>query len=377
MSVATASRIHPGELKDRSTRGTDTDKENCTVYVEGDELYTAMLEDIGRATAAIRLESYILAGDEIGWRFAEALAEKAGAGVTVQVHVDAAGALFEGTEKLFQFLRQSGAETRWFNRWRWRDPLRYNRRNHRKLLVVDDCCVYVGGFNLHRESSFALSGPKRWKDVHLRLTGPVSEQAVMLFDDCWHHRIRRSPPSWDGNYRLVPNITRACRRTLHCLYLDALAQAKRYVYLTTPYFVPDRKFRKALVAASRRGVDVRVLIPAHSDNRLVQWTGQALARPLARAGVRFFEYLPRMLHAKVAVVDGRWATVGSANTDYRSFFLNRELNLVSRSARLCEQLEHLFDEDLAQSEEFDISDRRPWRIRGVIAALGHRLRRWL
>ncbi len=377
MSSATASKIHPGELRDMSVSGPDTNRENCIVYGEGDELYTAMLEDIGGATEAIRLESYILAGDEIGWRFAEALAERAVAGVTVLVHVDAAGALFEGTAKLFQFLEQAGAEAHWFNRWRWRNPLRYNRRNHRKLLVVDSRCVYVGGFNLHRESSFALSGPKRWRDVHLRLTGPVSVQAVALFDDCWYHRIRSEPPPWDGNYRLVPNVTSACRHTLHCLYLDALAGAEHYVCLTTPYFVPDRKFRRAMVAASRRGVDVRVLLPAQSDSRLVQWTGRALARPLARMGIRFFEYLPRMLHAKVAIVDGRWATVGSANTDYRSFFINRELNLVSRSARLCEELERLFREDVAQAKELEITERRRGRLRSLVAALGHRLRRWL
>ncbi len=351
--------------------------ETCVVYGEGDVLYAAMLEAIGRATAVIRLESYIFAGDEIGWRFADALVEKARKGLTVRVHVDAAGALFEGTAKLLRYLTQAGVETRWFNRWRWREPLRYNRRNHRKLLVVDDHCIYIGGFNLHRESSFALFGPTRWRDVHVCLTGPVSVQAAALFDDGWNHRIRRALPPWEGNYRLVPNATRACRRTLYCSYLDALADAKHHIYLTTPYFVPNRKFRCALAAASRRHVDVRVLLPAHSDHRLVHWTGHALARPLARAGVRFFEYLPRMLHTKVIVVDSRWATVGSANTDYRSFFVNRELNLVSRSATLCERLERLFHEDVAQARPIELTIRRRERIRGLVASFGRRVRRWL
>jgi cardiolipin synthase A/B len=347
------------------------------VYGEGDDLYASMLADIGQAKNTIRLESYIFSGDEIGWQFAAALAEKAGAGVTVRVHVDAAGALFEGTDKLFRFLSDAGAQTRWFNRWQWRDPLHYNRRNHRKFMVVDDRCVYVGGFNLHRESSFALYGPKRWRDAHVRIAGPLSAQAATLFDEFWNNRICRIAPSWDGDYRLVPNVTRHCRRTLYCLQLDALTDAQHHIYLTTPYFVPDRKFRAALMAASRRDVDVRVLLPAQSDNRLVQWTGHALARSLVRSGVRFFEYQPRMLHAKTLLIDGRWATVGSANTDYRSFFTNRELNLVTRSAGLCSELECLFQEDLAQSSELDLGIRQRDQLRAVVEKLGQRFRRWL
>lgn len=353
------------------------DAERCDVFGEGDDLYRAMLTDIARATDAIRLESYIFAGDEIGWRFAKALAERAQAGVRIRVHVDAAGAWFEGTEKLFRHLREAGVEARWFNRWRWRDPWHYNRRNHRKLLVIDATALYVGGFNIHRESSRAQVGSRRWRDVHVRLTGSLVQQAITRFDELWDGRPTRTAPPWQGPHRLIPNATRACRRVLHCLYLDALTAATHSIAIATPYFVPDRRFRAALARAARRGVDVRVLLPAQSDQALVQWASHVLARPLARRGVQFFEYLPRMLHAKVTLIDAEWGMVGSANADYRSFFINRELNFISRDPTVCGELAVLMAEDIAESQPLGLSAPGHLRLREWRESLARRLRRLL
>lgn len=350
---------------------------DCVVYGEGDDLYAAMLADIAQASRTIRLESYILSGDEVGWEFAMALAERAQASVAVRVHVDAAGALFEGTEKLFRHLCDAGVDARWFNRWRWRDPLHYNRRNHRKMLVVDDTSVYIGGFNIHRESSYVHVGRRRWRDVHVRLHGPLIEQATQLFDAAWTGRRLREPPPWLGAHRLVPNSTSACRHTLHCLFLDALMAARTTIVIATPYFVPDRRFRAALLAAARRGVDVRVLLPAKSDQRLVRLASHALARSLARKGISFYEYQPRMMHTKVALIDGQWAMIGSANTDYRSFFVNRELNYVTRDPMVCRQLSTLLSDDLSQSRALTLSARPRERLRVLAESLAHRLRRWL
>lgn len=347
------------------------------VFGEGDALYAAMLIDIANAQRIVRLESYIFSGDEVGWAFASALAARAQAGIAVLVNVDAAGALFQGTAKLFQYLLDAGVQARWFNRWRWRDPFHYNRRNHRKMLVVDDRCAYVGGFNIHRESSLAYAGKQRWRDVHIRFEGPPIEQATRVFDAAWTGHLLREPPPWAGPHRLVPNSTRACRRVLHCLYLDALTAARRAIVLVTPYFVPDRRFQAALVAASARGVDVRVLLPEKNDSRLVHWANHAMARRLGRKGVSFFEYRPRMMHAKAALIDGIWATIGSANADYRSFFVNRELNFVSRDPAVCRQLESLLNEDFEQSQPLRLSIKPPERLRGLAESLAHRVRRWL
>lgn len=350
--------------------------ERCAVFAEGDDLYDAMLEEIAQAKRSIRIESYIFAGDGVGWRFAKMLAEKARSGVRVQVQVDAAGALFENTESLFRYMQENAVVTQWFNRWRWRDPLHYNRRNHRKLLVVDETCVFLGGFNIHRQSSRSSFGPLRWRDVHVRVDNCLGGQAASMFDDSWAGIKRRSAPPWQGSFRVVPNSTSSCRRVLHCMYLDALAAAKHTVYLISPYFVPDRRFRSALAKASERGVDVKVLLPAVGDSRLVRWAGHALARPLTRRGVQFFEYLPRMLHTKLVLIDDSWAMVGSANTDYRSFFINQELNLISRAPWLCQQLKSIFLEDLDQSRRWDSSVPKLGSLGALAETVGHRLRRW-
>ncbi|MEQ8484010.1 MAG: phospholipase D-like domain-containing protein [Pseudomonadales bacterium] len=347
------------------------------VFGEGDRLYAAMLADIAAAQRHIRLESYIFASDAVGWRFAEALAERARAGVVVQVHVDSAGALWQGTARLFRYLDDHGVDTRWFHRWRWRRPWRYNRRNHRKLLVVDGATVYVGGFNLHRESSQAVYGDRRWRDVHVRIASALGADAARLFDELWHARRRTMAPPWRGALRLVPNANGHCRRELHCLYLDALRGAERSIDIVTPYFVPDHHLREALAAAARRGVAVRVLLPARSDNLLTELAARALAGPLLAAGVRFFEYLPRMLHGKLMLVDDCWATVGSANVDYRSFFINQELNLVCREASVCARLARLAAADFAASRRLSPSASDSLGPRALAQWISRRLRRWL
>ena len=348
-----------------------------TVFGEGDTLYASMLADIRAATRTIRLESYILSSDEIGRRFATALVERAQAGLDVRVHLDAAGTLFEGGDAIFSVLKKGGVATQWFNRWSWRNPLRYNRRNHRKLLVIDDRCVYIGGFNLHRESSLRLVGHERWRDIHVCIPGPLARQAANLFDALWDNQVDESVPPWVGPHRLVPNVTRACQRVLHCEFINAFNAAKKSIDLCTPYFVPHRRFRAALIAAARRGVDVRVLMPVRSDVPLVEWAAHALAWPLVRKGIAFFEYSPRMLHSKVTLIDGRWSMVGSANIDYRSFFVNRELNLISTAPEVCRQIGVQLQTDFSQALRLRPRSGQSVRLRSLAESAGHRIRRWL
>ena len=349
-----------------------------TLFFEGDGLYEAMLADIAAARACIRMESYIFAADEIGWRFARALAERAAAGVEVRLHLDAAGFLLWGNHKLKTWLREQGIQLRLFHRWRWRDPLRYNRRNHRKLLVVDEAAVYVGGFNIHRENSRAVFGEERWRDTHVRLGEVEAGAAARLFDDFWNGLRRQSFPRQGAVNVLVANVNRTCQQALRCLYSDSFRAARRSIYLTTPYFVPDHRSQRELRAAARRGVDVRLLVPRKSDHRLMQWAARAAYAKLLDAGVGIYEYLPRMLHAKTAVVDGGWATVGTANLDYRSLFMNHEINLVSRDPLLCQRLEAQFLADLEEAERITGRQwaRRPWS-QHVVEVIGWLARRWL
>lgn len=349
------------------------------LYTEGDVLYAAMLDAIGQARHSVKLESYIFAYDEVGKRFIEALTARAKAGVQVLVYLDAAGSLFWGPREVQRTLAAGGVTVRWFRRWSWRSPLRYNRRNHRKLLVVDGQRGFFGGFNIDRQNSLAVYGPGRWRDTHLEVRGELAHELQRVFDDFWRGRRRELPAfeAADGSL-LITNYSRRGRLFLRDLYAMRFAGAARRIWLTTPYLVPDFRTRSGLMRAARRGVDVRLLVPRKSDVWLAKWAAHAAYANLLAAGVRIHEYLPRMLHAKTMVVDEGWSCVGTANLDYRSFFLNYELNLASEDPALAAELARDFEQDLTQSEQ--IQPRR-WSRRGpwlrLLEVIGWAARHWL
>lgn len=356
--------------------GPPSEPTGVELFTEGDALYTAMLASIRGARHAVRMESYIFASDEIGWQFAEALAERAAAGIDVRLHLDAAGAWRSSSLALQRHLRERSVRVRWFHRWSWRQPLRYNRR---KLLVVDERVAYVGGFNIHRESSRWIHGTSRWRDTHAELSGSLASDAAKLFDAFWRGHRRWMPAQHGGRATsLVSNHTRTCRHQIRCLYSEAFASARERIYLTTPYFVPDLLTQRRLMNAARCGIDVRLLVPSKSDVPITRWAAHAFYSELMSAGVRIYEYLPRMLHAKTVVIDGRRATLGTANLDYRSFFLNYELILVMKATRECELLEQHFLEDLTESQQIIANTwaRRRW-AKQLLEGVGWAMRRWL
>jgi len=176
----------------------------------------------------------------------------------------------------------------------------------------------------------------------------------------------------------LPNANQNCRHLLRCAFTERFAAARKRIWLTTPYFVPDSRSQKALCAAAQRGIDVRVLLPAHSDGLLTRWAGHAAYSRLLAAGVRIWEYLPRVLHAKTVLVDQDWATIGTANFDYRRFFLNDELNLLVEQAEFNELMAAQFERDLCHAREVTsgVWGRRGWRAL-VAEAIGWWARRWL
>ena len=369
----------PSRARHRKTRRGAPPVDRIRVYTEGDRLYAAMLAAVRSARHSIELESYIFADDEIGRRFIAALDARSRAGVQVRVHLDAAGSLFWGSRAVQKALAAGGVRVRWYHRWSWRTPLRYNRRNHRKILVVDGRRGFFGGFNIHRENSEAVYGEGRWRDTHLEVEGAMARDLQALFDAFWRRRQRKLPVtiSSDGS-ELITNYSRRGRRFLHKLFTSKFATARRRIHLTTPYFVPDYRTRRSLMRAARRGVDVRLLVPRKNNEHLVQWAAHAAYANLLDAGVHIHEYLPRMLHAKTVVVDGTWSSVGTANLDYRSFFLNYELNLASTDPRLARTLERQFREDLSQSELIRprIWAQRSWLLR-PLELIGWAARHWL
>ncbi len=348
------------------------------LYTEGDLLYARMLAVIGAACHSIKLESYIFADDEIGRRFAAALGERARAGIQVQVNIDAAGSLFWTSRKLKRMLKTDGVRLRWFHRWSWRAMWRYNRRNHRKLLVVDGRVGFLGGFNIHRENSRTIYGEARWRDTHVEVRGQLTHNLQALFDAFWRRRRRTYPIIRSRQAILITNHSRRGRLLLRNLYAARFATARQRIWLTTPYFVPDRRTQRGLMLAAKRGVDVRVLVPHKSDVRIAQWAAHAAYAALLTAGVKIYAYQPRILHAKTIVIDGYWSSLGTANIDYRSFFLNYELNLASHNRKLAAALESQFLNDLTESEQIypKIWMQRGWYAR-ALEFIGWLGRRWL
>ncbi|MCG8434857.1 MAG: phospholipase D-like domain-containing protein, partial [Gammaproteobacteria bacterium] len=262
----------------------------------------------------------------------------------------------------------------------WRSFAYLNHRNHRKLLVVDERCAYLGGFNIHRESSRRAVGAERWRDSQLGFTGALVEEAARIFDLLWRgdRAWQMAKPDEAGTY-LLSNHSWRNRRRLWRVFAYRFRRAHKRIYLTTPYFMPDSRTQHELMLAARRGVDVKLLLPGKkSDRWLTRYAARAAYRRLLDAGVQIFEYLPRMLHAKTVTIDGNWATIGTANMDYRSFFVNFELNLVTRNKALCEHLEHDFANDLRDSAAIDSAR---WGMRNRLARLIERfawsIRRWM
>ncbi|MFP5307803.1 MAG: phospholipase D-like domain-containing protein, partial [Gammaproteobacteria bacterium] len=295
-----------------------------------------------------------------------------------RLHLDAAGGAGRTSRAILEHLRNHGVQVKRFHRWSWRLPLRYNRRNHRKLLVVDGQIAYVGGFNIHRESARSIVGEQRWRDTHIAVEGALAAEAAHLFEAFWRGRPGAGRRGRIELPALLSNHSRACRRRLHRLYADALASARERICVTTPYFVPDPRILRRLVRAARRGLRVDLLVPAHSDVPLAQWATRAYYGHLIKAGVRVHEYGPRMLHAKTLVIDGRWAAVGTANLDYRSLHLNYELVVATDDAGLCARLQRQFDEDAAESVRIAVQTfgRRSWWQR-LAERIVYALRRWL
>lgn len=354
-----------------------SETEETTVFIEGDALYDAMHADLARAATTVRLECYIVADDEVGGPMLTALADTARAGHRVQVRIDAVGSWRLIAPARVRALIADGVQWHWSRPWSWREPWQFHVRNHRKLLIIDDAIAYLGGFNLDRRNSQRAVGPSRWRDTHVRLTGSRVVEAIDLFDQ-YPRAPRRPVPTARSPLALLSNRSRRCRHRLRCAFTDAFDGARERLWLTTPYFVPDRRSQRALCGAARRGVDVRLLVPGKSDVPLAQWAARAAYAHMLEAGVRIWEYQPRVLHAKTALVDRGWATVGTANFDYRSFFLNDEINLLGHAPALNATLAEQFATDLAESHEVLSATwrRRPWYAPGL-ELIGWWARRWL
>ncbi|MCZ4499504.1 MAG: phospholipase, partial [Marmoricola sp.] len=282
-----------------------------TTYTNGVDLYDDMLAAIDGARHQILFETYIWKGDETGERFKQALTAAAERGVEVYAIYDAFANIvvdprFKAFSKVLRVLRYPVYNAG----WRFFDIRRYGR-DHRKVLVVDDGVAFVGGFNIG--APYATE----WRDTHCRITGPAVWDLKRSFADFWNeHRSGRRPllldagdPEWEPRIRLHRNLPQQWMFPIRSMYLEAINRARRNIWMTHAYFIPDENFVEALVAAARRGVDVRILLPRTSNHVVADWISRGYFGQLLGAGVRIFRFTGAMVHAKTATVDGSWATI--------------------------------------------------------------------
>jgi cardiolipin synthase len=333
------------------------------LFTEGDDLYKAMIAAIGAAQRTIRLETFIFAADEIGWRFARAMGERARAGVDVRFHFDARGSATGASPELYKYVVDAGIQLKWYHPWSWRHPSRYFQRNHRKLLVIDEQELFLGGTNICLENSRALYDGGRQRDTHVLVTGELARQAAALFDHTWQRpEIRHK----QARAKRAPEFPGIYHQRMASLHAAAIRRAARRVYITSPYFCPGSRVERAVKWSAKRGVDVRVLVPRISDPPFVGWMTRSAYSPLLKSGARVYEYLPgRKLHAKSVAIDDEWSLIGSTNLDRWSLIVNHELVLVARDERLASQLRETFFVDLERSEEVQLVEweKRGWRER--------------
>jgi cardiolipin synthase A/B len=339
-----------------------------TTYTYGADLYDDMLAAIDGAQRQVLLETYIWKGDEVGQRFKTAVEAAAARGVEVYLIYDAFANLvvsprFKRFRPPIRVLRYPVYAAG----WRPFDLRRYGR-DHRKILVVDDTIGFVGGYNIGQ--AYATE----WRDTHVRITGPGVWDLKRAFADFWNlNRRRRFRPSerpllletastWEPTIRFHRNVPRLWMFPIRSMYLEAITRASKNVWLTTAYFLPDPDFAQALTDAARRGVDVRILIPAKSNHVVADWISRGYFSQLLHAGAKVLRYRDAMVHAKTATIDGTWSTVGTANVDRLSLTGNYEINVEIIDPKLAGSLEEVFRVDESHCLELTEAE---WEARDI------------
>lgn len=342
------------------------------LLVDGAAKYDALLADIAAATKHVHLEYYIYEPDRTGAALRDALAGRARAGVEVRLLVDAIGSA--RSRRFFQPLIDAGGEVAWFHPMRfghvWRRPWA-NLRTHRKIVVIDGRVAYTGGMNVTDEQDERL-GDQAYRDLHLRLEGEVVRRLQLVFCEDWAYATgsrdflssvaRDTPPdTGPGPIRAQVLVSGPDSpwEAIHRMHVSAIHAAKRRVWMTTPYFVPGEAAMMALTSAAAAGLDVRLLVPRESDSKLVTLAARSYFGALLLAGVKIYEYGPRMLHSKSLLVDDELVLVGSANFDHRSFRLNFEVSVLFDDPGIAATLATLLEGELANAPRVQRGRHRP------------------
>ena len=345
----------------------------------GDAIFPAMLEAIRGARQTVLFETFIYWSGEIGDEFADALSERARAGVTVHVLMDWLGCL-KVDDELVDQMKDAGVEVHRFHPLRWYNLGRINNRTHRKLLIVDGRIGFTGGVGIAPPWTGHAQDEDHWRDSHFRVEGPVVAQMQGVMLSNWSKatgRILHGPDYFPtlrevGSQpaQMFHSSPSGGSESMQLMYLIAITASVKTIDISSAYFVPDEMARIALVSAMKRGVRVRVITPGRkTDQQTVRHASRALWGDLLKAGAEIYVYQPTMYHCKLVIVDGLLASVGSTNFDPRSFHLNDEANLNVYDAGFAGELTRVFEEDLKRCKKVTLQD---WQGRPALEKLRER-----
>ena len=354
------------------------DGNEVTELLNGDQIFPPMLAAIQTAQQSITFETYIYWSGDIGKQFADALSERARAGVKVHVLLDWVGSA-KIEESYLSEMKAAGVRIEKFHKPQWYNLARLNNRTHRKLLVVDGQVGFTGGVGIAPNWTGNAQDPDHWRDSHYQVRGPVVAQMQATFLDNWlkvtgkvlhgdryFPPLRQNPPVGAQKAQMFSSSPSSGSESMQLMYHLAITAAERSVDLSVAYFVPDALTRELLMTALARGVRVRLITPGeHTDTETVKAASRATWGELLQAGAEIYEYQPTMYHCKVMIVDQLLVSVGSTNFDNRSFRLNDEANLNVYDAAFAVRQSAIFEDDLKRSRRvtFEAWNNRPWTER--------------
>ncbi|MEW9675652.1 cardiolipin synthase [Lentibacillus sp. L22] len=338
-----------------------TQDNHVEIFTDGKEKFTALIDDIEKATDHIHLLYYIIRYDQLGKRIADCLVKKAKAGVEVRVLYDDMGSRRLSRKFVKRIRRAGGQVEAFFPSKIPKVNFKLNYRNHRKLAIIDGQIGYIGGFNIGDEYLGKAKKFGYWRDTHLRVTGDAVKNMQTRFILDWNQASRNdilydkryyaAEPNGDVGIQIVSSGPDSDWEQIKNGYIKMILSAKHYVYIQTPYFIPDESLRDALRIAALSGVNVRIMIPNKPDHPFVYWATLSYIGDLLNAGAEVFIYQHGFLHAKMIIVDGEISSVGTANIDVRSFRLNFEVNAFLYDTGIAEKLVAAFEYDISLSTQ--------------------------
>ena len=342
------------------------------ILTNGAQFYPAMRDAILAAESSVNMEAYIFKKGEAAKMLVDAIIERSRAGVEVRLTLDWVGSFMMIFGAPLRRLREAGCKVQFYQGMTWYRFHRLNNRTHRELLVVDGRVAFTGGAGVADHWLRPERGRAAWRDTMARIEGPIVAELQGVFAENWLEccgEILTSPRHWPslhsagGTAAMLVKSSPSDRATASRVVFQILIEgAVASIDIHTPYFLPDKALRRALIRAARRGARVRVIVPGkYSDQRLVRLASRRMYRELLQGGIRLYEYRPSMTHVKALIVDEAWAVIGTTNVDNRSFEHNDEVNVAFREAAVTSRLRRDFEADLTACDEITLEawGRRP------------------